>query len=210
VTDAREIAFFNPNLICDVVLEPDSGTKPHWIFILSATDLEAQLMFEAVRGFTGIVARLLLQAVELGRRPIFIGPRKFVRDLAREMRGHEGVELLSFCSFTRIASLLLTAEHAFYWNSVSHSILLRSFNGLPVILFDRGHLVRNVEAIYERVIQWYYQGLQPIYMDHCQALTLQGLEAATADFKRAAGRMGRDFQCADEPIHLIQRILGTT
>lgn len=209
-TDARELAFFNPNLVCDIALEPGTGTKPHWIFILSTTDLETQLMFEAVRGFTEIVARLLRQAIALGRRPIFLGPRKFIRELAHEMRGHEGAELLSFCSFTRIASLLLAAEHAFYWNSVSHSILLRSFNGLPVILFDRGHLVRNVEPIYERVIQWYYQGVQPIYMDHCQALTLQGLEAATADFRLSAGRMRQAFQRADEPNQLIQRILGAT
>ena len=209
-TDAREVAFFNPSLICNVVLQPDAGTTPHWIFILSATDLETQLMFEAVRGFTDIVARLLKQAIELGRRPIFVGPQKFIRDLAQEMRGSEGAELLTFCSFTRIASLLLTAEYAFYWNSVSHSILLRSFNGLPVILLDRGHLVRNVEAIYERVVQWYYQGVQPIYMDHNKTLTLEGLEAATADFKRAAERMVRDFQRADEPKYMIQRILGAT
>jgi hypothetical protein len=208
--DAREVAFFNPNLVCDLLLKPDTGTKPHWIFILSATDLETQLMFEAVRGFTEIVARLLQQAIAVGRRPIFVGPQKFIRDLAHEMRGHEGAELLSFCSFTRIASLLLTAEYAFYWNSVSHSILLRSFNGLPVILFDRGHLVRNVEAIYERVIQWYYQGVQPIYMDHYEALTLEGLEAATADFKRTAESMVGNFQRADDPKYLIQRILGAT
>ncbi|MEH6515136.1 MAG: tetratricopeptide repeat protein, partial [Halioglobus sp.] len=210
VTDTREIAFFNSKLICKEALEPEAGTKPHWIFILSATDLDTQLMFEAVRGFTEIVARLLKQAIETGRRPIFVGPEKFIRDLTHEMRGHEGAELLSFCSFTRLASLLLTAEHAFYWNSVSHTILLRSFNELPVILFDRGHLVRNVEAIYERVVDWYYQGLQPIYMDHYQPLTLENLDAATVDFKRAAGRMGQDFQQSPDPQSLIQGILGTT
>jgi tetratricopeptide (TPR) repeat protein len=209
-TDPREIACFNPKLICSVALEPDLDTKPHWVFILSNTDFEAQMMFEAVRGFTEIVARLLQQAIALGRRPIFVAPEKFIRALAREMRGHEGAELLSFCAFTRLSSLLLTAEYAFYWNSVSHSILLRSFNGLPVILFDRGHLVRNVEAIYDRIVKWYYQGVQPIYMDHCQPLTLEGLNAATVDFRRSAGQMNSDFQRAPDPEALIERILGAT
>ena len=206
----REIAFFNPNLLYKASLEPEEGTKPHWIFILSSTDLDAQLMFEAVRGFSKIVARLLKQAIAFGRRPIFVGPDKFICDLQREMRGQEGAELLSFCSFTRLTSLLLTAEYAFYWNSVSHTILLRSFNGLPVILFDRGHLVRNVEAIYERVVQWYYQGFKPIYMDHYQPLTLENLDAATVDFRRTAGQMGRDFQRAPDPESLVQRILDAS
>lgn len=208
--DFREIAFFNPRLICTALPETDNETKPHWVFILSGTDLETQQMFEAVRGFTEIVARLLKQAIAAGRRPIFVGPEKFVRELVRAMRGHEGAELLSFCSFTRLAALLLAAEYAFYWNSVSHSILLRSFNGLPVILFDRGHLVRNIEAIYERVIQWYYQGVQPIYLDHCQPLTLEVLDKATVDFRRDVARMGQDYKRAPEPASLIEHILGTT
>ncbi len=207
---ARELAFFNPNLLYNRSLEPDAGTKPHWLFILSATDLEGQSMFEAVHGFREIVVRLLQQAVEAGRRPIFVAPEKFIRELARALRGQEGVELLSFCSFTRLVSLLLTAEYAFYWNSVSHTILLRSFNGLPVILFDRGHLVRNVEAIYEPVVQRYYQGARPIYMDHHQPLTLASLDRATADFKKNAEQMGRDFQRAPAPGALVQEILDAT
>ena len=207
VTDARELGFFNAELVYPASLKPDSDTQPHWVFILSATDLDAQLMFEAVRGFTEIVARLLKQAIAMGRRPIFIAPEKFIRDLTREMRGQEGAELLSFCSFTRLTSLLLTAEYAFYWNSVSHTILLRSFNGLPVILFDRGHLVRNVEAIYERVVQWYYQGLQPIYMDHYQPLSLEKLNVATANFRRCATEMVRNFQRGPDPESLVQGIL---
>ncbi len=207
VHNARERAFFNPELVCDLALQADPATRPHWIFILSATDLDTQLMFEAVRGFGEIVARLLTQAIALGRRPIFVGPEKFIRDLAREMRGQEGAELLSFCSFSRLASLLLTAEHAFYWNSVSHTILLRSFNGLPVVLFDRGHLVRNVEAIYDRVVQWYYQGVQPIYLDHSEPLTLEVLDAATAEFRGNADSMRRGFQRAPDPRSLIEQII---
>jgi tetratricopeptide (TPR) repeat protein len=206
VTDAREVAFFNPNLVYKASLEPDASTKPHWLFVLSSTDLEGQLMFEAVRGFREIVVRLLLQARDAGRRPIFIGPEKFIRELARDLRGYDDIELLSFCAFTRLVSLLLTAEYAFYWNSVSHTILLRSFNGLPVILFDRGHLVRNVEAIYAPVVQRYYQGTQPIYMDHHQPLTLAALDAATAGFQQVAEQMGRGFRRAPDPAAMIQHI----
>ncbi|CAA0098111.1 TPR repeat-containing protein YrrB [Halioglobus japonicus] len=209
-TDAREVSFFNPHLLYKASLEPDVSTKPHWLFILSATDLEGQLMFEAVHGFREIVVRLLKQAVEAGRRPIFVAPEKFIRELARDLRGYEGVELLSFCAFTRLVSLLLTAEYAFYWNSVSHTILLRSFNGLPVILFDRGHLVRNVESIYDRVVQWYYQGSQPIYMDHHQPLTLAGLDAATVDYKQNSEQMVQDFQRAPDPGSLVREILDAT
>ena len=208
--DARDVAFFNPTLLYNAPLEPDGDTKPHWLFVLSSTDLEGQLMFEAVHGFREIVVRLLQQALAAGRRPVFIAPEKFIRELARDLREYEDIELLSFCSFTRLVSLLLTAEYAFYWNSVSHTILLRSFNGLPVILFDRGHLVRNVDALYDRVVQWYYQGVQPIYMDHHQPLTQERLEAATAGFAQAAMQMRDGFQRAPDTGSMIQQILDAS
>jgi len=116
------------------------------------------------------------------------------------------VDILSFCPFDRLISLLLSAEYAFYWNIVSHSILIRLFNRLPVILFDRGHLVRNVTAMHDRVVQWYYQGWEPEFRDHCEPLTLETVSAWVGDYRAEAARICEGFRRAPTPGQVIERL----
>jgi Flp pilus assembly protein TadD len=208
-TDVRNISFFNEALVCPELGpgEDEPDARPHWLFILSRTDYETQTMFEGSR-FSDIVAGRLVDALAAGRHPILIAPDELVRSVASRMPTVEGVDILTFCPFKRMISLLLSAEHAFYWNIVSHSILIRLFNKRPVVLFDRGHLVRNVTAMLPRVLQWYYQGSVPEFRDHREPLTLETVTAWTAKYRSEADAIYDRFRRAPTPEAMVEALLA--
>ena len=216
--DARNVSFFNPRLLLPDAAPGEGGppranaasdgaARPHWLFILSMADFHTQTTFESHAEFAAIVVAKLVEAREAGRHPILIGPGELVETLIHRMPRADGVDVLRYCSFRRLISLLLTAEYAFYWNAVSHSLLIRLFNRLPVILFDKGHLVRNVRPMYRRVVDWYYQGWEPKFLDHRRPLALEVLEEHAADYRRAADRILQGFRRAMAPEEMIQAIL---
>jgi hypothetical protein len=164
VTDGRNAGFFNPALLLPSELSAPAESDPHWMFVLSLVDFQTQVMFHGPVRFAGMVRRWLLRTAELGRRAILLGPDALCQLLEPLLPKSERIQLLRFCAFRRALSLLLTAEHCFYWNVVSHTILMQLANGQPPILLDRGHLVRAVPEIYPRVIAWYYQGWAPPYL----------------------------------------------
>jgi hypothetical protein len=216
--DGRNLSFFNPRLLVpgtaaglggSAAAEPGGGASaaPHWLFVLSATDYETQYVEETQAVFVDLVIGKLRQTLQAGRRAVFVGPKDLIQSLKARMPAEEGITLLSFCSFKRFTALLLDAEYAFYWNVVSHSILMRLFNQLPVFLFDRGHLVRNVKPMYERVIAWYYQGWEPIYLDHREPLAPETLAGLAARFREAAGGICQGFRRAPAPAEMVERIL---
>jgi tetratricopeptide (TPR) repeat protein len=208
VRDARNISFFNAQLVYPEPLFRERGGRPHWLFILSRTDYEAQVLFETPLVFIDLVAEKLAQTLAAGRHPILIGPNDMIDALGHRFSTADGVDTLAYCSFSQFMSLVLSAEHAFYWNVLSHSLLIRLFNKLPTIIFDRGHLVRNVPAMYERVVQWYYQGWQPTLVDHNQALTLDTVSAWAAPYLRNADRIREGFQRARSPVAMIEDVLS--
>jgi hypothetical protein len=119
----------------------------------------------------------------------------------------EGIDILSHCPFPRFMALLLSAEQVFYWNAVSHSLLMRLFNQLPIVLFDRGHLMRTAPAIYDRIVAWYYQGWAPPVRDHRVSLTRETVAAWTAEYRpRAAGLVER-YRRAPSPEGMLAELL---
>jgi hypothetical protein len=218
--DARNVSFFNPRLLLPDAAPGrdgpprssaawDGAARPHWLFVLSTADFHTQTTFEGHAEFAAIVVAKLVEAREAGRHPILIGPGELVETVIHRMPRADGVDVLRYCSFRRLISLLLTAEYAFYWNVVSHSILIRLFNRLPVILFDEGHLVRNVKPMYRRVVDWYYQGWEPKFLDHRRPLAVEALAEHTADYRRAADRILERFRMAPAPEEMIQAILDS-
>src|SRR5581483_7723127 len=135
----------------------EASVAPHWLFILGGPDCDIQLAYHG-DAFVDIVSGKLVETLTAGRHPILIGPKEFVDKLIPRMPTAEGIDILSQCPFTQFYSLLLSAEHAFYWNLVSHSLLIRLYNQLPIVQFDPGHLLRSAPAIHDRIVRWYYQG----------------------------------------------------
>lgn len=208
-SDARNVSFYNPELVVPPdALPAPGGARPHWVFTISAADQDTQGMFTGSQELVGIIVDKLMQTIAAGRHPVFIGPDELVKNVRDRIPYADGVDLLTFCPFNRIISLLLTAEHAFYWNVVSHSILIRLMNGMPVVLFDRGHLARAITPMYERVIGWYYQGWEPPYVDHAQPLTLDALRRVTDSFAAHAERTRRGFERAPSPAEMIASVLA--
>lgn len=210
VTDDRNVSFFNPCL-----LRPTNGDgagsgerKPHWLFIISKADYEAQVLVEGLE-FIDLVADRIVDVLTADRHPILIGPRELIDALADRLPTAEGVDLLYYCPFRQFVALSLSAEHAFYWNVLSHSILIRLFNGLPNVVFDKGHLIRNVNAVHERVVKWYYQGWETPFADQRAALSLESVEAGTETFRAEAERMQRRFARAPSPARMIDLLSGT-
>jgi tetratricopeptide (TPR) repeat protein len=205
-TDARNIAFFNDRLVRPST--PVAGGTPHWLFILASTDCDIQTFFEGETGFTDIVASKLVETLAAGRHPVLIGPRAFIDKLIERMPTAEGIDILSQCPFTQFYSLLLSAEHAFYWNVVSHSLLIRLYNRLPIVLFDRGHLLRTAPAVRDRIVAWYYQGWEPTLRDHRTPLSLGTVEGWAAEYRREAARLVDRFRRAPSPDHMIADLMG--
>jgi hypothetical protein len=222
-TDRRNLSFFNDALLLPPHLadtgrnagsQPLVGADPrHWMVLISEVDFQTQAMFLGVVGFAEVVASLLAQTAALGRHAIFLGPTALVDVLTPMVPANERVHLLTFSSFRRVMSLLLTAECCFYWNAVSHTILMQLWNGRPVILFDRGHLARAVPAIYDRVIAWYYQGWEPPYLDQHATLSVAALQEALARHAERRTEIMARFRRAPSPERLmeslIERVLPT-
>jgi tetratricopeptide (TPR) repeat protein len=206
-TDARNLSFFNPALLCPPAGEEDEGRRPHWLFILSQADYEAQVLVEGL-AFIDLVADRIIDALAAGRHPIMIGPRELIDSLGDRLPTAEGVDLLHYCPFRQLVALSLSAEYAFYWNVLSHSILIRLFNGRPNVVFDQGHLIRNVNAVHERVVNWYYQGWETPFTDQEAPMTLESVEDGCRSFREAAGDLQDRFARAPSPAQMIDGLLG--
>jgi hypothetical protein len=206
-TDARNIAFFNDRLLRPAPSTLGEAGTPHWLFILATPDHGIQTLFEG-GAFPDIVASKLIETLAAGRHPILIGPRAFVDELVPRMPTAEGIDILSHCPFNQFYSLLLSAEHVFYWNVVSHSLLIRLYNQLPIVQFDRGHLVRSAPGIYDRIVAWYYQGWKPPLRDHREPLTLETVEGWAAEYRQQAGRLLERYRRAPSPDQMIADLMG--
>jgi Tfp pilus assembly protein PilF len=207
-TDARNVAFFNERLLRPAPTTPEGFVTPHWLFILATADCEIQAVFEGETGFVDIVARKLVETRAAGRHPILIGPKAFVDQLMLRMPTAEGIDILTQCPFIQFYSLLLSAEQVFYWNVVSHSLLIRLYNQLPIVQFDRGHLIRTAPAIYDRIVAWYYQGWEPPLRDHCEPLTLETVGGWDAEYRQHAARLVERYRRAPSPDQMVADLMS--
>ncbi len=210
-TDVMNRSFFNENLLIpkEYLSEP-RGSKPHWVFVISEVDFQTQAMHQGVEPFAEIVLNLLIQGADLGRKVIFLGPKSLI-DLLYPMtnieRGNKDIHLFNFGAYECVMSLLLSAEYCFYWNVVSHTILMQLWNGRPVILFDKGHLARSVPDLYERVIAWYYQGWEPEYVDQHKAISLERLIQIVNSHGTIKEKLMNAYKRAPSPEYLFRSLL---
>lgn len=215
-SDHRNRSFFNAALLraaaCPLPGDsPGAGPAvlPHWMFILSRADYDTQVLFEGSElRFADVVAAKLGETVAAGRHPILVGPKEFIQILSVRLPTGDGIDLLSYCPFHEFVALLLSAEHAFYWNVVSHSLLIRLFNRLPIVLFDRGHLVRTAKPLFDRVVRWYYQGSEPAFRDHREPLTAETVAAWTEPYRNQAAVLSERYRRAPTPDELLRDLMA--
>lgn len=205
----RAVSFYNPCLLESAVATESDG-RPYWMFVLALCDYEHQVIKLGLQRFLTALTERFADADRAGRRIVFIAPKERMhQDCVEnrvEMPSGNSVELLSFCDYDRFTSLLLGAEFAFYWNAVSHSILLRLLNAKPVFLFNKGHLARGVKTIYPRIIDCYYQGREPIYIDPMAPLLLPELSQLSIQYCEQSKQISEDLQKAPTPMQVIDEL----
>jgi tetratricopeptide (TPR) repeat protein len=199
----RNISFFNPSLQNPFLA---STEKPNWCFVLASRDYELQILHHGKDWFIDVLVAKLEQTQRAGRHAVFIGPYDCVQSVIAKLSVKDSVTLLTYCSFKRFSALLLSAEYAFYWNSVSHSMLLRLYNKAPVFQFDKGHLVRNVKHLYERVVGCYYQGWDPIYLNQEEELEPVKLAVLAGQYRSAAQDVVKRLKRSPTPAGMIRKI----
>ncbi|MDP6989806.1 MAG: hypothetical protein QF903_10040 [Planctomycetota bacterium] len=204
---ARRLSFFNP-VLCGVGEEAgaEQDAPASWLFLLSTADLHVQLARLGKAAFADLLAARLADAVAAGRRPTLLGSA-LVPELLRGRVGDE-VELLSTCPFAEFTERLKAAEVAFYWNSFSHSLLARVARGLPVFLFDRGHLAHTVAPFHEAAVRGHFGGVELPSLDQTAPLDADDLASLAADRAPDLRAILERWRTAPTPDELAAALAG--
>jgi hypothetical protein len=209
----RRISFFNPHIITSKGKPGGSrdatGPKePSWLFILGGSDLKCQLMLLSGSDNTAsLVVRLLEQTRSQGRRPVLIAPPPFIDNVSRRLSAGVGAELLPFCSYAQFVSRLFDAEYAFYWNTLSNSILLRLSSGLPVFFFDQGHIARLLKPCYDAGVRCWYDGASPKFRDARERLDARELADLVSERRADVQAIREYWQRSPAPEEVIDGLL---
>jgi hypothetical protein len=157
-----------------------------------------------------MVARRLEQTSLAGRQPVLVAPPDLVSDLSERPLGN--VELVPFCPFPQMIARLVDAEYAFYWNVFSCSMLVRLAMGRPVFFFDRGHMARAIEPMYEWGLRFHFGDWRPVALDTNQPLTAENLDEMARVQRAELDAIRRKWAKSPSPQDLVDRLMdqGTT
>jgi hypothetical protein len=201
---ADRISFANRSAIRGV----PSAEPQLWLFILSAEDYAFQAAAHGRAPFEGLLLDHLGNAVRRGRRPVLIAPEACIDAMKSNGSLIEGATLMPFCCHDVFRQLLLGAEHAFYWNVFSNSILARVMNRLPVFFLARGHMAHAMPRLYEAGLRHYYPDCELPFLDPKQVPTADDLalvgDAQHAGFAEALRR----FTGSPGPAEAIAQMLA--
>jgi hypothetical protein len=154
-----------------------------------------------------MLERKLDQTLQAGRRAVFVAPNECVQKLASRVPVSARKDLLTFCAYEDFNALLLSAEYVFYWNLASYSIFLRVINGLPIFMFDEGHLERHVKPMRERLVSWFYQNWIPPLLNQQEMLDTEVLAELSKDCKQHTRKMLKNLEALPSPEHMIDEFL---
>jgi hypothetical protein len=135
-----------------------NSTRPHWLFVISNTDYQLQCALHGKLTFDGILIEKMQQSLWANRQPVLVAPAEACQSL--QGRISESMVLMPFCSYEQFRALLVTAEHVFYWNVMSNSVLFRLINGGSVFFMDVGHLARYIPSLVPLAMKSYYANAQ--------------------------------------------------
>lgn len=177
-------------------LDPD---KKRWLFIMSQADFACEAGSYGrnknerlgSEEFFSLLRARIRDAIDQGRQPVFIGPQRCVENL--QDLSVSGARLMPFCEFSLFHTILLEAEHVFYWNIFSDSIVQRIAHGRPLHLFGLGHMVDGLRGMHERGLAYWYNNAPLPFIDPRERLATQALEAS-------ARRQLIDFAVARENV----------
>lgn len=203
-TKRRCLAYFNP--LAQPIASEAHGEPPTWLFVLSALDHRIQQSLARAQGgdFAGRLATRLRECATLGRQAVLIGPRALVRELQQQLAASHGISLRSEVPQAVYLQDLMAAEYAFFWNTLSFSILHRALAERPVFFFDDGHLARIYPSVWAAGRTLFYRGWQPPLLSLDQPMDERALSVHAADTRHAFRRIGLALRQAPSPAEVLR------
>lgn len=211
-------AFFNPSLIeterttgaptLSASAGLEAADSPLWLFILGSVDYELQTHLTSEEEFLDLLVRKVNETLNEGRRFVFLAPNECVEKLIGRVPINARKDLMNFCSYEKFSSLLLEAEYVFYWNLASYSTFLRLINGLPMFMFDGGHLVRHVKPMFARMAHSYYQNWTPPFIEPLDALNAEHLAELSKNYELETRSILKNLKELPPPEQVIEDLLS--
>lgn len=171
-------SFFNPlaviskaqqlALLAGLHQGPLNFDRPHWFFVISNIDYQLQCALHGRLAFDDMLFEKIQQSQGANRQPVLLVPTEACQALRDRVCGD--AVLLPFCGYEQFRSLLITAEHVFYWNVMSNSVLVRIINGGSVFFMDVGHLARYIPSFVAQAMHSYYANAELPMLDPKQVL----------------------------------------
>ncbi len=115
---------------------------------------------------------------------------------------------MPFCGYEQFRALLITAEHVFYWNVMSNSVLVRIVNGGSVFFMDAGHLARYIPSLVSLAMQSYYANAQLHMLDPQQVLDAGDLDQRARVQPEAVAPACLALQALPSPEAVLALLLG--
>jgi hypothetical protein len=186
--DRRRFCYFNGTDTMSVqCIAKRRNTHALWLFVLPRGELDF-LTRSGDEGFAKYVAMRLEDAVDLGRRVMFIGPSELLPRSPEGEARHPGIEQHEVLSYPDYMRCLTEAEYVFYWNRYSFSVLHRIIACRPVFFFAAGHLETMLGAQRNVAVETYYNGWKPPLLNIRNSLDEKNLE-------QLAGETVENFRC---------------
>jgi hypothetical protein len=215
----RRIAYFNPRMQVSAADRaamrngltlhlPLDAQRPHWLFVLAAQDHLAQGSTLGADAFHAMLAQRLHDAQRSGRQAVLVAPQACTDALRAYEREIADALLLPFCSHGTFLGLLLTAEHAFYWNVLANSVPSRLVNGLPVFFFDTGHMVHALPELLEPALTSYYPNARLPLLDLDKSMTADGLLPHARDELASMADAVRLLRAGPDPERMVETLLA--
>ena len=216
---SKRIHFFNKN----IVLQPSvrsglrrelarwvdlDAARERWLFVLSLEDYGLQVGLHGRARFDEMLIQKLQQTTREGRQPVLVAPQACIDSLEGKDASIEGSILLSFCGYHVFRLLALEAEHGFYWNIFSNSVLSRVMNHLPVYFFDPGHMVRAIPPLFASGMKQYYAGSEPVYLKLQADLESEELAVLGAKQERTMSGARENFWRSPGPDEVVEELLA--
>ena len=154
--------------LADLQQGPLNLVSQHWLFVISSVDYQLQCALHGRFAFDDMLLAKIQQTLGAKRQPVLLAPLEACQSLQGRISGN--VVLMPFCGYEQFRALLITAEHVFYWNVMSNSVLVRIANGGSVFFMDAGHLARSIPSLVPLAMKSYYANAKLPMLDPKQVL----------------------------------------
>ena len=190
--DTPVACYYNP--IPPAAPPAEWRSQGSWLFVLAQADYQLQRRRYGER-FEELLARRLAEAADAGRAVQVIAPDGLRERLQARLREHRDITVRGRADYAEYISLLMSADCAFFWNWLSFSIIHRVIQGLPVLFFDRGHMMRILPREGATALETFYLGWRPPLLDMGHPLSTDRIselcEETVARFRRITRHMER-------------------